>query len=127
MISAKSTIKLNMAKIRELTQAQTTALEHTAELLHEEVKQAQVIPFDSGNLQGESMFVDYSESKSGKVTIVHSTPYARRLYFHPEYHFSTDENPDAKGKWFEDWEPGGKKSQFAVDAYKKIYRRLSGV
>lgn len=127
MIKVNSSIKLDLPKIRELTQAQVTALEQTAEALHTEVVQAQVVPRDTGNLQGESFFADYSESSHGKVTLVHSTPYARRLYFHPEYHFSRDENPNAKGMWFEDWLPGGKEAEFAVDAYKEIYRRLTGV
>lgn len=127
MIKVNSKVKLNVPKIKQLTQAQITALEQTAEALHTEVVQAQVVPRDTGNLQNESFFVDDSESGQGKVTLVHSTPYARRLYFHPEYHFSRDENPDAKGKWFEDWEPGGKNQQFAINAYKKIYRRLTGL
>lgn len=127
MIKVNSKIKLNMPKIRQLTKAQATALEQTAEALHTEVVQAQVVPFDTGNLQNESMFVDNSESGSGKVTLVHSTPYARRLYFHPEYHFSTKENPGAKGKWFEDWLPGASKSNFAIKVYKELYRRLGGL
>lgn len=131
MIKVNSIVKMNFPKIRQLTQAQVAALEQTAEALHTEVVQAQVVPFDTGNLQNESTFVDYSESSNGKVSLVHSTPYARRLYFHPEYHFSKEENPNAKGKWLEDWadppEGNGKKTQWAVDTYKKIYRRLTGV
>lgn len=127
MIKVNSKVKLNMPRIKQLTSAQVTALEQTAEALHTEVVQAQVVPRDTGNLQGESFFVDYSQSKSGRVSLVHNTPYARRLYFHPEYNFSKDENPNAKGKWFEDWEPGGKYEEFAVKAYKKLYRRLAGL
>lgn len=127
MIKVSSVIKLNMPKLKQLTQAQVTALEQTAEALHTEVVQAQVFPRDTGNLQNESTFVDYSESKAGKVTIVSSAPYARRLYFHPEYHFSKDENQNAKGKWYEDWVPGGSKEDFAIKAYKRIYRGLTGL
>ena len=127
MMRVNSTVKLNFAKIGQLTQAQVTALEQTAEALHTEVVQAQVIPFDTGNLQNESTFVDCSESSAGKVTIVSSTPYARRLYFHPEYHFDKGENPHARGKWYEDWIPGGRKSDFSIKAYKEIYRRLTGL
>ena len=123
----KSSVKLNMPKIRQLTQAQVTALEQTAEALHTEVVQAQVFPFDTGNLQNESTFVDYSESGKGKVSIVSSTPYARRLYFHPEYHFRKGENPNARGKWYTDWLPGGSQADFAIRAYKEIYRRLTGI
>lgn len=124
MIKVKSTVKMNFPRIRQLEQAQVTALEQTAEALHTEVVQAQVMPFDTGALQNEGTFVDYSESRQGKVSIISNTPYARRLYFHPEYHFQTKENPNARGKWYEDWLPGGKKSDFAIDTYKRIYRGL---
>ena len=127
MIKVKSSVKLNMPQIQQLTQAQVTALEQTAEALHTEVVQAQVFPFDTGNLQNESTFVDYSESGKGKVSIVSSTPYARRLYFHPEYHFRKGENPNARGKWYADWIPGGSQADFSIRAYKEIYRRLTGI
>lgn len=127
MIKVNSSVKLNMSAIRNLTGAAVTALEQTAEALHTEVVQAQVVPFDTGNLQNESMFVDTSESKNGKVTLLHSTPYARRLYFHPEYKFNKSENPNAKGKWFKDWEEGGKHADYATNAFKEIYRRLTGL
>lgn len=127
MIKVSSAIKLNMPKINQLTQAQVTALEQTAEALHTEVAQAQVFPRDTGNLQNESTFVDYSNSSKGKVSIVSSTPYARRLYFHPEYHFQKGENPNARGKWYADWIPGGSQADFAVKAFKNIYRRLTDI
>ncbi len=124
MIKVKSTVKMNFPRIRQLEQAQVTALEHTAEELRTDVKQAQVMPFKTGTLQGEGTFVDYSESRQGKVSIISNTLYARRLYFHPEYRFQTKENPNARGKWYTDWLPGGKKSDFAIDTYKRIYRGL---
>ena len=127
LINVNSVIKLNLPKIRQLTDAQITALEQTAEALRTDVVQEQVFPRDTGNLQNESTFVDRCESKHGKVSIVSSTPYARRLYFHPEYHFQTGENPNARGKWYTDWLPGGKEADFAVKAFKEIYRRLIGV
>lgn len=127
MIKVNSTIKMDWGKIRQLEDAQITALEQTAEALHTEVVQAQVFPRDTGNLQNESTFVDCSESDQGKVSIVSTTPYARRLYFHPEYHFHKDENPNAKGKWYDDWLPGGANASFAADAFKENYRRLTRV
>ena len=127
MIKVNSTIKMDWGKIRQLEDAQITALEQTAEALHTEVVQAQVFPRDTGNLQNESTFVDCSESGQGKVSIVSTTPYARRLYFHPEYHFCKDENQNAKGKWYDDWLPGGTNASFAADAFKENYRRLTRV
>ena len=107
VMRVKSSVKLNMARINELTQAAVTALEKTGEALHTEVVQAQVMPFETGHLQEDATFVDYSESSQGKVSLVTSTPYARRLYYHPEYDFQTDENPFAGGEWYEPWLPGG--------------------
>ena len=127
MIRANSTVKLNLGRIRQLDKAAITALEQTAEALHTEIVQAQVVPRDTGTLQNEAFFVDDSRSAEGVVTLAHSTPYARRLYFHPEYHFSQEENPNAKGRWFEDWEPGGSKSSFAPNAFKELYRRTAGL
>ena len=126
-MQVKSTVKMNFPRIRQLTQAAVTALELTAEALHTEVVQAQVFPFDTGNLQNESTFVDTSESAKGKVTLVSSTPYARRLYYHPEFHFQKEENPNARGEWYEDWLPGGSEENFAVHAFKRFYKKVGGV
>ncbi|MEQ2595530.1 hypothetical protein AAAU22_07610 [[Clostridium] symbiosum] len=126
-MQVKSTVKMNFPRIKQLTQAAVTALEMTAEALHTEVVQAQVMPFETGNLQNENTFVDYSESKQGKVTLVSSTPYARRLYYHPEYNFQTDENPFAGGEWYEPWLPGGVSQDFARNAFKRFYKKAGGV
>ena len=120
-------IKLNMPRINQMTQAAVVALEKTAEALHTEVVQAQIMPFDTGNLQNESTFVDKSQSSGGKVSLVSSTPYARRLYYHPEYHFQKYENPFAGGKWFDPWLPGGVSSDFCKEAFKKFYKKAGGV
>lgn len=141
-----SRITIDQSRIRQLSQAAIIAQEETTEALHTEIVQAQVVPRRDGTLQGESFFVDTSQSSSGRTSLVHTVPYARRLYFHPEYHFHKepweetikhrdgsvshvmhDGNPNAKGKWFEDWLPGGKNQNFAPDAFKKLYRRNSGV
>lgn len=126
MARVTSTVIINQQRIRQLTQAQVQALEMTAEALHTEVVQANVIPFDKGTLQNESTFVDYSNSSKGTVTLVSSTPYARRLYYHPEYDFKTLENANAKGKWYDDWIDGEEKD-FCKKAYKEFYKRLGGV
>ena len=127
MINVKSIIKMDWGRIQVLTEAQVTALEQTAEYLHTEVVQAQVMPFDEGTLQNDSTFADYTESRSGKVSLVSVQPYARRLYYHPEYNFRTKENPYARGEWYEDWLPGGRKEQDCQKEYKQIYKRITGV
>lgn len=120
-------IELNHMCIEKLEEAVSTALEQTAEALHTEVVQAQVVPRDQGTLQNEAFFVDNHDAHQGNVSLVHSTPYARRLYYHPEYKFQTHENPNAKGKWLEDWLPGGKEQDFAQETFAEIYKRLTGV
>lgn len=126
-MQVKSTVKMNLPRIRQLTDAAVRALELTAEALHTEVVQAQVMPFDTGNLQNESTFVDLTDSAQGKVRLVSSTPYARRLYYHPEFNYQKDENPNAGGEWYKDWLPGGKHADFAKESYKKFYKHLGGV
>lgn len=126
MIRVSSRVRLNMPQINRLQRAQVVALEQTAEALHVEVTQAQVFPRDTGHLQDESTFIDYSQSNQGKVMIVSSAPYARRLYFHPEYNFQK-KNPNAKGEWYEDWLPGGRDAEFCANAFKQFYRRLAGL
>lgn len=121
-----STIKLYPHKIKQLTTAQVQALEQTAEELRSDVYNAAVMPYDTGYLQRDSTFVDTSQSKSGTVSIISSTPYARRLYFHPEYNFRTDKNANAQGKWYEDWISGSKKD-FCKDTFAKLYKKLGGV
>lgn len=119
-------VKMNKAALNRLSKAQITALEMTAEAVKTDVISSNVVPFDTGTMQNESMSVDASKSKSGKVTIAVDTPYARRAYFHPEYDFKQDKNPHAKGRWFDDWIDGNKKD-FAINAYRKLYKKLTGV
>lgn len=127
MFKASSKITINQGMIKRLSQAQITALEKTAGDLHTEISQAQVVPRDTGALQGEKMFIDCSESARGKVSIIHEGPYARRLYFHPEYNFRKEENPNARGKWFEPWLPGGLYEDLAKKAFAKSYKREAGL
>ena len=46
-----------------------------------------------GTLQNISTFVDDSKKRQNKVKIVSDTPYARRLYFNPQFNFNKKQNP----------------------------------
>ena len=127
MGNVSSRITLNRMAIRRIEQAQITALEKTAEFVHTDVVQSQTIPFKSGTLQNTKHFVDLSDSKNGQVSINVEGPYARRLYFHPEYNFDKGENPNAGGEWFEPYKDGGNKNQKVKNAYKRFFRQESGV
>ena len=69
MAQVSSRVKINQAAIKRLNQAAIRALEQTAEWIHTEVVQAQVMPRDSGAMQNESTFVDCSNSSNGKVSL----------------------------------------------------------
>ncbi|REK58979.1 MAG: minor capsid protein [Geobacillus sp.] len=56
------------------------------------------IPKDTGELERSSL----RHSRLGEGHIEWNTPYARRLYYNPQYNFSKDVNPNARGLWFEE-------------------------
>lgn len=55
------------------------------------------VPTDQHYLEESALL--HSDLGSGRV--VWQTPYARRLYYNPQYNFSTDVNKNARGLWFE--------------------------
>ena len=55
------------------------------------------VPKDQGYLEDSGIL----HSKIGKGEVAWETPYARRLYYNPQYNFSKDKNPQAQGLWFE--------------------------
>lgn len=119
-------VKMNNSALRKISIAQVKALEMTAEAIKTDVISKNVMPFDSGTMQNESTAIEVRLLQSGKVTVSSDTPYARKLYFHPEYRFNKDNNPNAKGRWYDDW-IDGKFKNFAPNAYKKLFKKLSGV
>lgn len=127
VFEVSSTINLNFGLLRQLDGNSQKALEMTTDALLKEVKNAEVMPFEIGKLQNESTFTDYSNSENGVTSIISSTPYARRLYFHPEYNFSTKEHAGARGEWLEPWLKGGTRQNFCSDKFAEIYRRLCGL
>ena len=121
-----SKIKLNIPVIKRLDRATTTSLEKTMSALHTEVVKAQVMPFDTGNMQNDNTYEDYSKSNKGQVSLITSTPYSRRMYYHPEYNFQTKENPNARGMWYSQW-IDGKDKNFCKEAFSQFYRKEAGL
>lgn len=58
---------------------------------------APLMPFDQHTLIESGQ----PNTQIGSGEVKWFTPYARRLYYHPEYNFSTEHNPQAGGMWFE--------------------------
>lgn len=111
------------------------ALEMSARELQDDIREEQVIPRMDGTLSGEAFSIDDKQSKQGIVRMTFSTPYARRLYFHPEYHFKTapwvdsdgkshDGNPNAQGEWMRLWMVGGKYEKRPSEIFAKILKRF---
>jgi len=122
-MQVSSTITINTDVINGITKKAVRALEKTGDALMGQVKNAQVMPFDTGTLQNDSTYLDRSRSAQGIVTIVSATPYARRLYFHPEYHFQRTYNIAAGGKWFKPWQPDGLRRSFVPKAFTIFMRQ----
>ena len=64
MINVNSIIKMDWGRIQALTDAQVTALEQTAEYLHTEVVQAQVMPCDDPRVEEYLSLIHISRGKS---------------------------------------------------------------
>ena len=113
--------------INALEEAALEALDATGEQLLTDVTNAQIMPFDVGTMQNDATYVDHSHRANGQVTLLVDEPYARRLYYHPEYNFQTVNNPNAKGLWFEDWADGGKYANKVRENYAAFYKRCGGI
>ena len=120
-VQVTSRIELNYSVLNMLDNAQFEALAQTADATLTELRDRQVMPFDTGNLQNDSTFVD--DSQKTTVSIVSSTPYARRLYFHPEYNFKRGNNSNAGGKWFESFI----NDDFIANAYARLLKQRGGL
>ena len=100
--------KLNHAAIKKISESTKKAIESTGEKLISEKTRAQQIPFLEGTLQNVQTRLDKSMFDKGQVSIIHDTPYALRLYYHPEYNFTRTFNVNAQGEWWEDYLTGDK-------------------
>lgn len=128
--------KISFAKeiLKELEPKALRALAQTAMVLQDEIREEQIIPRDQGALQGEKFFVDDSTLKQGYVSLVFEGPYARRLYYHPEYHFQHESWIDANGKqhggninaqayWMTPWLPGGKYENRPLEIFDALLEK----
>ncbi|WP_244832956.1 minor capsid protein [Clostridium sp. BJN0001] len=119
-MNVKVDIKLYSDKIGILENASKQAFEMTVEAVLTDIVTSAVVPKDTGTLE-ESGFTDI-KNMIGKI--IFDTPYARRLYWHPEFNFRHDKNVNAQGKWMETYIDGPKK-QWIIDTYGKFFKQLS--
>lgn len=117
-------IKYDKKSLKQLDAKKAMALEATGHDIRDEVREAWVVPRDTGTLQDEAFTIDARNASNGVVTLNFDTPYARRLYFHPEYNFRKDKNPNAQGLWMRHWQKGGMYEDHASKIMAKILKRL---
>ena len=124
-MNIKVSLKLYTDKIKSLEKACRTSLEQTADATLTDIKTSQVVPKDTSTLEN-SGFVDTTGISWGYLRIMFDTPYARRLYWHPEYNFRHDKNPNAKGLWMQDYEQGGEKENYMKNVFTMFLKKNSG-
>lgn len=118
----KITSKINKSAMLAIKKIGNECLEETAKQIKNDLDKSQTMPFDIGALQNRGTFVDSRDLATGKVYIVSDTPYARRLYFHPEFNFQKKDNRYAGGLWFEPYLNGDKKN-LATEIFGKYLKR----
>lgn len=103
-------VELYPDKIRQLTDAVALSAEQAAGAVKSDITSSEVVPRNKGDLE-RTGYVRVSKSK---YQIIYDTPYARRLYWHPEYNFRKDMNKNAGGLWMQGYVDGDKKDFFKL-------------
>lgn len=122
-MKVKANLKINPKAIKMIEEAAKKALLDTLEAMETEISNMQVVPKEIGNLE-ESIVVGVEE---GKGYISYPGPYARRLYFNPQYDFRTDKNPNAQGRWLDPFMHGDKKYWLTKTFGEKLKENSGGV
>ncbi|MNW40119.1 hypothetical protein D3C74_172250 [compost metagenome] len=123
----KARTRMNPRALATIKNAAIEALEMTVngsqDSILGDIMTSEVTPKQTSDLE-RSAFIDDSNVKKGRVKIVYDTPYARRLYFHPEYNFRRDKNRNAQGMWLEEW-ANGKRDNVVKRVFKDLLKRFS--
>lgn len=120
-------IKIDAAAVDRLMGAAAKAAHGTIEALKTEVVAAQVMPFDTGDMQNNQTDTDLQvDGNQIRAHLTTGSPQARRLYYHPEYHFQTVNNANAQGEWLEPWLYGEEKG-FVEETFGKLLKKEAGL
>lgn len=120
-------VQLNYKAIWGLQSVIERASLATMEALISDVRSAEVMPFDTGDMQNNQTFMTFERDNADNATVslVTGSPQARRLYYHPEYNFQKVNNANAGGDWLEPWVTGDKKD-FVKDTLASEIRKELG-
>lgn len=99
------------------------ALTSTARAVADDLVSSGTLPYagdDRGAAPGTLQeSVRAEAAKGGTATVVTDTPYAKRLYYHPDYAFSKAVNAGARGYWYGPYMARGGKKRFARDVFAR--------
>lgn len=98
-MKAKATITINEAAIAKIVENQEKAMKILLDAIKTDVSQRQVVPFRDGLLKDSVSTGTMVQNGYTLGWIGWDTPYARRLYFHPEYNFRQGKHANAMGLW----------------------------
>lgn len=115
---------INQSAMHNLERAYAAAAYKAMDALKTDVIQNQVMPFDTGTMQNTSTYV--AQSQDGQmVSLITRTPYAARVYFHPEYNFNKRNNANAQGRWLDEYLTGSKQD-FLKNKFAEFFRQETG-
>ena len=114
-MSVKVRVTIYPGAIKQLESAKKKAFDATVEAVLADIKTSGVVPKDTGALEDSG----YTLIEDMVAYIIFDTPYARRLYWHPEFNFRTDKNVNAQGLWMQAY-IDGEKNSFVKDTYGKF-------
>lgn len=100
--------------------AQRRALLATADQIVGDVNSNQTVPKDTGALEDSVMIK--SDLSGKRVRISYNTPYARRLYFHPELNFNRALNINAGAGWLDTYKDGSG-NEWVISTFSKMLER----
>lgn len=114
-------VQLYPDKIKKLQEISQKAFELTVEAVLSDIRMSQTVPKNTGELE-RSGFTEIDIQRM-VARIIFDTPYARKLYWHPEYNFRKDKNQYAGGLWMQPYIDGDKKN-FVKETYSEFLRQL---
>ena len=121
-----SKVELNTQAIAKLESSAKEAMELTMEAFKTEILNAQVIPRSEDGDLSKSQAVSFGITTKGMTGYIsYNTPYARRLYYHPEYNFRQDINVNARGRWLDEWIYGPRKD-WLTGAFLQFWKSKAG-
>lgn len=116
-------IKLDYARIKQIEQAARDAAADALEAVYTDLVSSQTMPFDTGDMQNNQTFVESTDTGAILIT---GSPQARRLYYHPEYHFQRGKNANAGAYWLDPY-ISGNKTEFVQAEFSTAFKERSGL